>query len=493
MIGDKLGSLAKWTLCFMLSQIIFMISGYAIHIFIGRYLGPDDYGIFGIIISIMTLINILFATGISQASSKFIATENNDIDKIMKISFNLQIIFSIIIFIIYFISSQIIANILGDPDLSKYIRISAFAIPIYAIYSIYGGFLNGLRLYGRQTFMTIAQSIIKVITVIGLVLLGFAIYGAIIGYILGALISAIIGWIYIIDIKNNSIDTDKNSDFSSKKIIDFSLLITVFSFSLLFLINADLFIVKRILDNTQTGYYTAASTLSKLPYYILTGLGITLFPAISKFSSDKIQVKKYIRESIRYLILILFPITVIISGSSKLLIEFIYSNKYIDASYPLETLIFGLAAFTISYILMTIINAYGRPMVPTIITVILIPIVIILNWFLIPIYGLEGAAIATTITGFIGLILSSAYIIKIFGTFIDFISLIRISFASLIIYKMALWIKVDIPIVPLWYMFLFGIYLCILILTKEFNKNDFKIVANIMDDIDNTVRKYIPI
>lgn len=487
-----MGLLAKGTLYFTLSQTILMMSGYIIHIFIGRSLGPDDYGIFGIIISIMTLINILFITGISQASSRFIAIKDGNINKIMKISINLQIIFSIIVFIIYFLSSQIIADILGDPDLSKYIRISAFAIPIYAIYSIYGGFLNGLRLYGRQTFMTIAQSIIKVITVIGLVSLGFAIYGAIIGYILSALISAVIGWIYIRDIKNNSISTYKNSDFSVKKIIDFSLLITIFSFSLLFLMNVDLFFVKRILDNTQTGYYTAASTLSKLPYYILTGLGIALFPAISKFSSDKIQIKKYMRESIRYLILILFPITFIISGSSKLLIEFIYSNKYVEAYYPLEILIFGLAAFTISYILMTIINAYGRPMIPTIITVVLIPIVIILNWFLIPIYGLEGAAIATTITGFIGLILSSIYIIKVFGPFIDFMSLIRISFASAIIYNMALWIKVDIPIVPLWYMFLFGIYICILILTKEFNKNDFKIVTNVMDDLGNTVRKYIP-
>ena len=52
--------------------------------------------------------------------------------------------------------------------------------------------------------------------------------------ILGALISAIIGWIYIRDIKNNSIGTYKNSDLSARKIIDFSLLMTIFSFSLLF-------------------------------------------------------------------------------------------------------------------------------------------------------------------------------------------------------------------------------------------------------------------
>lgn len=482
-----MGSLARGTLYLMLSQAVFMMSGYIVHIAVGRLLGPADYGTFGIIISIMTLTNILFMTGIPQASSRFIAMANEDLNQIMKISINLQMYFSIIVFFVYFISSQTIANILGDPELSKYIRISAFAIPVYAIFSTYGGFLNGFRLYGKQASTIIVHSIIKIVAVIGLVSLGLSIYGAIIGYILGALMGMIVGWFYLRNIKNipiNKINTKTN--FSAKKIIDFSLLVTIFSFSLLFLMNADLFLVKRILgDNIQTGYYTASSTLSKFPYYILTGLGIAIFPAISKLTitNDMTQIRKHIKESMRYLLLLLLPITFIISGSSKRLIEFFYSDKYVGASYSLEILVFGLAAFTISNILMMIINAYGRPIIPTITTIIFIPIIIGLNWILIPMYGLKGAAIATTVTGFLVMILSLICIIKIFGTFIDFISLVRIFFASLIIYIMAFWVRVDVFILPLWYIFLFGTYLCILILTKEFNKNDFKIVTNIIDYI----------
>lgn len=482
-----MGSLARGTLYLGFSQTVLMISGYIVHIYIGRSLGPADYGIFGIIISIMTLNNILFTTGVPQASSKFIAM-NGNINKIVKTSINLQIIFSVIVFGIYFLSAQIVADILGDPELSRYIRISSFTIPIYAIFSIYGGFLNGFRLYGRQASITMIHSIVKAITVIILVSLGFAIYGAIIGYILGALVGTIIGWSFVRSIKKNM---GNNEDFSARKIIDFSLLITVFSFSLLFLMNIDLFFVKRFLDNVQTGYYTAASTLSKLPYYMLTGLGIALFPTISKFSNDKIQVRKYIRESMRYLILILFPITFIMSGSSKLLIELIYSNRYTDASYSLEILIFGLAAFTISNILMMIMNAYGRPIIPVVMTVILIPIIIGLNWILIPIYGLKGAAVATTITGLFSLILSSICIVRLFGMFVDLISLTRIMFASFIVYEVTLLTQVDVAILPLWYIFLLAIYVIILILTKEFNKNDFKIVTNIMNDLGNTIRKYM--
>ena len=105
----------------------------------------------------------------------------------------------------------------------------------------------------------------------------------------------------------------------------------------------------------------------------------------------------------------------------------------------------------------------------------------------------RGAAIATTIIGCLVLTVSLIYIIKIFGIFIDITWLIRIFFASFIIYKMTIWIDVDAIIIPLWYIFLFGIYLCILMFTKEFNRNDMRILINIMDDLDKKIRKYISI
>ena len=52
----------------MFAQAAFVASGYAIHIGLARLLGPSDYGIYAVVISLMTMVNLIHTTGISQAA-----------------------------------------------------------------------------------------------------------------------------------------------------------------------------------------------------------------------------------------------------------------------------------------------------------------------------------------------------------------------------------------------------------------------------------------
>ncbi len=476
-----MGKLAKGTLYFMFVQLIFMASGYIIHAGLGRLLGPAAYGIFGVVISLMTLVNVLLVNGIPQAGSRFIAIANDSIGAIIKITVNLQIVLSIAVFALYFLLSPVIAGMLGDPSLSGYLRASAFVIPVYALNSLYGGFLNGLRLYGKQAVVQFVYSIAKVVGSVGLVLLDFAIYGAIAGYFLGSLVGLGIGWYYL-----RSTGKDSNTgNFLYREIIDFSLPLIIFSFAILFLMSIDLLLVKMIMgEDVQAGYYTAASTLSKMPYLILTGLGAALFPAISKSIAmkDTAQTGKYIRESMKYLVLLLLPMVLIINASSSSLIRLFYSGKYEPAAYPLAVLVIGLGAFTIFSILTTVINAAGRTRVPMIMTAVLVPIAVGLNWFLISAYQLNGAAIATTITGLAGMIMASAYIIRMFGPFMEILSFLKMLMASLITYVIAIEVQVTGPFLILWYVLLFMIYMGILVLIKELNMSNLKDIKRILNE-----------
>ena len=474
-----MGALARGTLYFMFVQIVAMASGYIIHAVLGRLLGPSAYGVFGVVISLMTLVNVLFINGIPQAGSMFISVANDSIGLIKKVTVNLQIVLSLAVFTLYFLLSPVIADLLGDASLSGYLRASAFFFPAYALNSLYGGFLNGLRMYGRQAKVIFFSSIAKVVGAVGLVLLDFAIYGAIAGYLIGSLVGLGIGWYYLRDTGNEY----NPGNFTYKKIIDISLPLILFSFALMFLMSIDLFLVKRIIgEDVQAGYYTAASTLSKMPYLILTGLGASLFPAISRSIAmkDTALTGKYIRESMKYLMFLLLPIIFIISATSSSLIKLFYSSKYAPAAYPLAVLVIGLGAFTIFNILTTVINAAGRPRVPMIITTALVPLAVVLNWFLISEYQLTGAAIATTITGLTGMLMASAYTQKLFGPFMEIGSFIKMLLASLIIYIVALEVQVRGPLLILWYALLFGIYVSILVLLKELDINNIENLKKIL-------------
>ncbi len=73
--GDKLGALARGTLYFILVQIVFLASGYVIHAGLGRMLGPELYGTFGVVISLVTMFNFILTTGLPQAASRYIALD----------------------------------------------------------------------------------------------------------------------------------------------------------------------------------------------------------------------------------------------------------------------------------------------------------------------------------------------------------------------------------------------------------------------------------
>ncbi|MEA1999447.1 MAG: oligosaccharide flippase family protein [Euryarchaeota archaeon] len=60
-------SVLRGTIYLMAAQAAFVASGYAIHIGLARLLGPSEYGIYAVVISLMTMVNLILTTGIPQA------------------------------------------------------------------------------------------------------------------------------------------------------------------------------------------------------------------------------------------------------------------------------------------------------------------------------------------------------------------------------------------------------------------------------------------
>ena len=188
------------------------------------------------------------------------------------------------------------------------------------------------------------------------------------------------------------------------------------------------------------------------------------------------------QKQIIYLLLLLILGALLVSATSKNLISLVYTARYVDAapSLSISILTLGLTFLTLFVILTTIITASGKPKVSMTVALILIPIDIVLNLTLIPIYELRGAALATTITAFIGLVIAASYVFMRFGTLMSPISFVRISGASLIIYFVALSYSFSGVLLVANYMFLFLVYFGLLWVFKEIKKEDIDVIKDIM-------------
>ncbi len=470
-------SIARGAIYLVGASAAFLLSSYAIHFGLGRYFGPEDYGSFGVILALMTTVNLLVATGLPQAASKHISEGHNDLGTVVRASQRIQIVFSLVIFGLYFGLADVVASLLDDPDLSIYIRLSALVIPFYAMYSLYcDGFLNGLRRFGQQASASILSSLTKVVLAFALVMIGLNVKGAILAYVVAPVAGWLVAWKYFSPTQGTT------ATFQWTKLLRFGIPTTLFFTMLYFITSIDLLAVKALVSSdVDTGLYTAAATIAKVPYFLLTGLAMVLLPSISMSTSthNTSLTASYISQSVRYMLILLAPAVLLISATSDTLVSLLYSSAYAGAGQPLSILIVGLAFFSIFFVLAHVILGSGRPGIAFGMALPLIALAIALNLIMVPRYDLSGAAWATTITAFAGMIIAAAYVLKRFKALIGLKSLLKIGLASGIIYVIALQVSPPASLLLPTYVGLLAVYFALLFLMREFNRDDFTAIKRL--------------
>jgi len=471
--------MAKGTIYLMATQIVFLASGYIIHFGLGRYLGPELYGTFGLVLSFVSIYQVLIHSGTANAVSKYVAENKELAGSIKNKALKFQGAFSLVVAVFFVSIASLIANLLKDATLTNYIRFTAIFVPVFALYSVYMGLLNGIRAFGKQAKISIVHSIAKLLVAFFLVFLGLKVYGAISGYLVAVIVALMLAYHYWRPKKFRT-----SGDFKTVKIIKFAAPIILFSVMFTLIMSLDLFFVKAMLkEKVQTGFYTSAAALSKVPYFIFLALSDTLFPSIAESTSEKGSrelTQKYISESFRYALILMIPSTFIISATSGDLISLVYTDTYLAASFPLSILIFGLTFLCLFILLTTVISASGKPTVSLMIASILLIITIVSNRILVPIYGLSGASMATTITGITGTLIAGVYVYRRFHILTSPYSLLRIITGSLVVYLIARIFPVSGILLVGYYVGLFFLYFALLFIFREVKRKDIQLIKDII-------------
>ncbi len=487
-------SIAKSALWITFSEILFNLSGFVIHSVLGRFLGPADYGRYGIIITLTTMVIILIGNGIPTAMSKYISeyfeTNLGMVKKIKSQAFILQSILIGSITILFFLSIPLICKALGDPTLIPLFRISTLIIPAFAAASFYFSYYTGLHKFNLQAILKTLRSVFRIAFVIGLAYF-WKVEGSIVGYIIAPgsvfLAAFLIDKFYIspqLEKKSEAqASSDKDIDFDWKKLTNYAWQIIIFFLAYELLISIDLYLVKGILrDDNLTGIYNAALTVGRIPYYIFYAMTVFLLPMISKSTSQNNheETSKILGQSIRIMLLLLVPMVILMSVFAKpILIDF-YGARYAAGAFPMSILEYGVGFLTIFYVLSFAMNGAGKTKLVMSISIVGFVINAILNYILIKKYSITGSAIATTITSFVIMVWMLYYLWKDFGVLIKLKTLLKTLFAAALTYIASLFFsKGEISFI-FWSIILFALYLFILYLVKEIKKEDLAILREII-------------
>ena len=166
-------------------------------------------------------------------------------------------------------------------------------------------------------------------------------------------------------------------------------------------------------DNSEIGWYSAATRLIELAGVLPALIVSALFPIISSLYKASIEsLENVFKTSFRYLLMIALPITVGTLLLSDRLIYIVYGKEYFKTIPALKILAISLIFIFVNYILMNILVAVDRQMTNAIMAGTCVFVNIVLNMCLIPHYGYLGAGTATVITEIVLFTLGLYYVAK---------------------------------------------------------------------------------
>jgi O-antigen/teichoic acid export membrane protein len=459
------------------AQGVVLILGYVTHLWIGRVLGPGPYGIYGVILSLQTIIGLILTLGVPAAVSRFVAQDHQHSRSLLKQATKLQLLIAFAVAIIVALFSPLLARALGDASLTAYILFVSVVVLTQALYPIYVQYLSGLHKFNKQAALTTVYAIAKLCGALSLIYI-FNVFGAFAGFAVGGVIAAAIGWSW-----TRHLGGDQPIRLPTKQFLKFASTYTLILVALQLLISLDLFMIKALLkSDTQAGLYNSAVTLSRIPYMLLQALTFIILPSVSNLTrpgADQIEAKKFITDVIRYLIMLIIPGAALAATTSKPLLRLFFSDSYTAAAPALTILMIGLSSLAFFLLLANIAAGAGRARAALYITLILLVISAISGNLLIPNLGLIGAALQTTLAGLIGLILITIYTVKSFRLKLPLLSTLNILIATAISISITyFWQASPITLIPQ-YILIGIIYVLCLWILREIKPHDRARIASL--------------
>ena len=335
------------------SSIIFIASfiggvcNYLFQLFIGRTLGPEEFGVFGSLFAIFYVISVLTATiqtGTARFVSKFIGENTPE-----KVSFFLKslmkkmIILGIVIVLLITIMSKYISAFLKIDSIIPVIILGIIFLFLTSL-PVYLGALQGLQKFISLCLNSILNYSSKLIFGVIFIVIGFGVNGAIGAILIGSILSLVASYLSLKSYLSKDKIKNQNFDFSELYKYSFPTLIAMFCYTVP--ANIDLIMVKHFFDVNTAGLYTAATVLGKITLFIPGAIAVVMFPKISKLYAEKKSTTDILFKCIMY--------TTVISGTVALIYWFFpiyvikipYGLAYIEAAPVIK--LYGLVMFFFS-------------------------------------------------------------------------------------------------------------------------------------------------
>ena len=427
-MSDKKSKLASGSIIILLGSIILRLGGFIYRFILSRLLTTTGYGLVGLTLPFQNMFIIGASGGVPPAIAKYVSQykaidDKNMVHQVSVTGMKMMIFMACIAAIIMFLISEPIAiGMWNKPEALLPLRLVSVIVPFSVIVGSFRGVFQGFYQMKNIFYSKFLEQIFTLILASCLVIVGWYAAGAVLGTALGFLVSLFGSYyLYKRDVKDAYINGQypkisfREELSLMKEILKFSIPVVISGIAEIFLYDTGTFFIGMFLPTFFAGFYTNASAIARIPLILANSVSTSVLPATSEADSleDKELLKMYMHQSYRYTTVTSLPVSGFIMVYAVPLMVLLFGSEYAKGSEALWILVGGMFFFSVYLIACSMCQGLGKPAFPmySLITGALVNVAF--SYYLIPLYDITGAAIATTIATFVLMVMTVGELIKL--------------------------------------------------------------------------------
>jgi O-antigen/teichoic acid export membrane protein len=462
----------RGTIQILVAQVFVLASGFGVALILARGLGPVEFGIYGVVVSILAWLERIISAGVPRATATLLPRMPEQRAVIEQSARVLLVSISLPLFLLAWFAAPLLSDYLGIPSGTLLIRIAAINLPMLAAYSAYDGIFSGLRMFAAQSVLQIVQSMAKLAGIVVLLLVGLSVKGAFV-----ANVAASIATLLVIALRF-PLGGERASTAIMREMIRLSLPMASYLLALTILMSLSLWQLQSDPghDPRIVGVFVAALNLVRIMMMVPSSVSVVLYPSLLwAISSERPDLAtNYVQGAVRFALVVTVPACVLLAVNASAVMDLLFGAQYESGGTILAVLCVTFALIALFDVLFNTLMAYGRLVLTAAVLIGLIPVLYVLNSLWIPAGGGVGAAIASLVTIGCGAAIAIGLTYRQLGAPIRLLPLLRIGGAGLAIGLLSagiestgFWLVVELG-------GLSALYLTLLWITREISAQDLR-------------------
>jgi PST family polysaccharide transporter len=422
------------------AQFTLMVSSYVVAVALARALGPELYGVYGIVYSFLLSIELIGRLGLPQAMTKLVATKAAVDSMLEATGLTLALAVYLILFAVFWLASPLLADLFNVADGARLFRIAALDIPFYGVYFMLVHILTGRRLFHLQCMGTIVYGLSKAVGILVLVEIGPTVAGALIVNVIGSIIALAIAAACV------GRAPFKLTLAERGPIIQLAVPVSLIALGTQTLVSVDLWVLNAVgtqVDGAVKGLYVAAVNVARIPNFVAFVMTAVLVPSIAAAlaGNDHAAARAYLGGAMRFMAVVLVPGCAVIAVNAAEVLGLLFSSNYAAGADLLVILIFAHGLFYTTFLcLANVLIAAGRAGTSARLSLVALAVAIVLSATFVLWVGAPGAAWAALIANAAAVIGAGVVIGKAVGVAVEASVLGRVALLTAAICGASWWI-----------------------------------------------------